>query len=157
MGMPRTRKADVPTAAPFVPPSRNLGVLKTASQGCRGCDLWKLGTQTVFGEGKPRAKVMFVGEQPGDREDLAGKPFVGPAGKLLDRALDEAGIDRNEVYVTNAVKHFKWTERGKRRIHQRPNGTEIRACGFWLEAELGVVRPRLVVLLGAVAGEAMFG
>ena len=101
--------------------------------------------------------ITLVGEQPGDQEDKQGHPFVGPAGRILDRALDKAGIDRDDVYVTNAVKHFKWTERGKRRIHQRPNGTEIRACGFWLEAELGAVRPRLVVLLGAVAGEAMFG
>jgi uracil-DNA glycosylase len=112
----------------------------------------------VFGEGRTGVSIALVGEQPGDQEDKQGHPFVGPAGRILDRALDEAGIDRDDVYVTNAVKHFKWTERGKRRIHQRPNGTEIRACGFWLEAELGAVRPRLVVLLlGAVAGQAMFG
>jgi uracil-DNA glycosylase family protein len=155
--MPRTSKGDVPTAAPFVPPSRNLGVLKSASQGCRGCDLWKLGTQTVFGEGKPRAKVMFVGEQPGDREDLAGKPFVGPAGKLLDRALEEAGIDRNEVYVTNAVKHFKWEPRGKRRIHKKPNAIEIHACRPWLDAELDVVKPEVIVCLGATAAQSLLG
>jgi DNA polymerase len=111
----------------------------------------------VFGEGRTGVPITLVGEQPGDQEDKQGHPFVGPAGRILDRALDEAGIDRADVYVTNAVKHFKWTERGKRRIHQRPNSTEIRACGFWLEAELGAVRPRLVVLLGAVAREAMFG
>jgi DNA polymerase len=111
----------------------------------------------VFGEGRTGVSIALVGEQPGDQEDKQGHPFAGPAGRILDRALDEADIDRADVYVTNAVKHFKWTERGKRRIHQRPNGTEIRACGVWLEAELGVVRPRLVVLLGAVAGEAVFG
>src|SRR3954452_4485466 len=155
--MPRKSKGDVPTAAPFVPPSGNLGVLKSASQGCRGCDLWKLGTQTVFGEGKPRAKVMFVGEQPGDREDLAGKPFVGPAGKLLDRALEEAGIDRNEVYVTNAVKHFKWEPKGKRRIHKKPNAREIAACRPWLDAELDLLKPEVVVCLGATAAQALIG
>jgi DNA polymerase len=111
----------------------------------------------VFGEGRTGASIVLLGEQPGDQEDKQGHPFVGPAGRVLDRALDEAGIDRSGVYVTNAVKHFKWTERGKRRIHQRPSGSEIRACGYWLEAELGAVRPRLVVLLGAVAGEAIFG
>jgi DNA polymerase len=114
-------------------------------------------TQTVFGEGRASASIALVGEQPGDQEDKQGHPFVGPAGRILDRALDEAGISRDDVYVTNAVKHFKWTGRGKRRIHQRPNGSEIRACRFWLDAELDKVRPRLVVLLGAVAGEAMFG
>jgi DNA polymerase len=114
-------------------------------------------TQTVFGEGRVSASIALVGEQPGDQEDKQGHPFVGPAGRILGRALDEAGISRDDVYVTNAVKHFKWTGRGKRRIHQRPNGSEIRACRFWLDGELGAVRPRLVVLLGAVAGEAMFG
>jgi uracil-DNA glycosylase family protein len=131
--------------------------LRDEAAQCTRCDLYRRATQTVFGEGRTGVSIMLVGEQPGDQEDKQGHPFVGPAGRILDRALDEAGMDRDDVYVTNAVKHFKWTERGKRRIHQRPNGTEIRACGFWLEAELSAVRPRLVVLLGAVAGEAMFG
>src|SRR3954465_1255213 len=155
--MPRKSRADVPTAAPFVPPSRELRVLAKASQSCRGCDLYKLGTQTVFGEGHSRAKVMFVGEQPGDREDLAGKPFVGPAGKLLDRALEEAGIDRGDVYVTNAVKHFKWEPRGKRRIHKKPNAIEIHACRPWLDAELEAVKPEAIVCLGATAAQALLG
>lgn len=124
---------------------------------CTRCDLYARATQTVFGEGPPGAPIALVGEQPGDQEDKQGHPFVGPAGRILDRALDDSGITRADVYLTNAVKHFKWTERGKRRIHQRPNGTEIRACRFWLEAELAVVKPRVVVLLGAVAGEAVFG
>jgi len=134
-----------------------LQEIRDNATSCTRCDLYQRATQTVFGEGKANAAVALVGEQPGDQEDKQGHPFVGPAGRVLDRALAEAGIDRADVYVTNAVKHFKWTERGKRRIHQRPNGTEIRACGYWLDAELGVVRPRLVVLLGAVAGEAVFG
>jgi DNA polymerase len=134
-----------------------LQELKDDAASCTRCDLYQRATQTVFGEGRAGASIMLLGEQPGDQEDKQGHPFVGPAGRILDRALDEAGIDRSGVYVTNAVKHFKWTERGKRRIHQRPNGSEIRACGYWLDAELGAVRPRLVVLLGAVAGEAMFG
>ena len=124
---------------------------------CTRCDLYARATQTVFGEGPPGAPIALVGEQPGDQEDKQGHPFVGPAGRILDRALDDSGITRADVYLTNAVKHFKWTGRGKRRIHQRPNGTEIRACRFWLEAELAVVKPRVVVLLGAVAGEAVFG
>ncbi len=124
---------------------------------CTRCDLYARATQTVFGEGPPGAPIALVGEQPGDQEDKQGHPFVGPAGRILDRALDDSGITRADVYLTNAVKHFKWTERGKRRIHQRPNGTEIRACRFWLEAEFAVVKPRVVVLLGAVAGEAVFG
>jgi uracil-DNA glycosylase family protein len=131
--------------------------LRDEAAQCTRCDLYRRATQTVFGEGRTGVSITLVGEQPGDQEDKQGHPFVGPAGRILDRALDEAGIDRADVYVTNAVKHFKWTERGKRRIHQRPNGSEIRACGFWLEAELGVVRPRLVELLGAVAGESFFG
>jgi len=135
----------------------NWQELREEAARCTRCDLYQRATQTVFGEGKAGASIMLLGEQPGDQEDKQGHPFVGPAGRILDRALDEAGIDRADVYVTNAVKHFKWTERGKRRIHQRPNGSEIRACGYWLDAELGVVLPRLVVLLGAVAGEAMFG
>jgi DNA polymerase len=131
--------------------------LRDEAARCTRCDLYQRATQTVFGEGRTRASIALVGEQPGDQEDKQGHPFVGPAGRVLDRAMGEAGLDRDGVYLTNAVKHFKWTERGKRRIHQRPNGTEIRACQFWLEAELGVVRPRAVLLLGAVAGEAMFG
>ena len=134
-----------------------LPELARSAASCTRCDLYQRATATVFGEGRADASMVLVGEQPGDQEDKKGRPFVGPAGRILDRALDEAGISRSDVYLTNAVKHFKWTERGRRRIHQRPNGTEIRACGFWLDAELGVIRPRLVVLLGAVAGEAVFG
>jgi DNA polymerase len=119
--------------------------------------LWKKGTQTVFGDGSDKATVVFVGEQPGNEEDLAGKPFVGPAGKLLDRALAEAGIDRNKTYVTNAVKHFKWEPVGKRRIHKKPNGREIAACRPWLEAELAVLKPKILVCLGATAAQALFG
>jgi uracil-DNA glycosylase len=131
--------------------------LAESAASCTRCDLYKRATATVFGEGKTDAAMVLLGEEPGDQEDKQGRPFVGPAGRVLDRALNDAGIDRAEVYLTNAVKHFKWTERGKRRIHQRPNRTEIKACGFWLDAELGVIRPRLLVLLGAVAGEAVFG
>ena len=131
--------------------------LRDEAASCTRCDLYQRATQTVFGEGRTGASMALIGEQPGDQEDKRGHPFVGPAGRILDRALDEAGINRDDVYVTNAVKHFKWTERGKRRIHQRPSGSEIRACRFWLDGELGAVRPALVVLLGAVAGEAMFG
>jgi DNA polymerase len=131
--------------------------LAESAASCTRCDLYERATATVFGEGKAAAAMVLVGEAPGDQEDKQGRPFVGPAGRVLDRALDEAGIDRADVYLTNAVKHFKWTERGKRRIHQRPNRTEIKACGFWLDAELGVIRPRLLVLLGAVAGEAVLG
>jgi DNA polymerase len=134
-----------------------LRELRDDAASCTQCDLYQRATQTVFGEGRAAASIVLIGEQPGDQEDRQGHPFVGPAGRILDRALEEAGISRADVYVTNAVKHFKWTERGKRRIHQRPNGSEIRACAFWLDAELGVVRPRLVVLLGAVAGEALYG
>ncbi len=131
--------------------------LADSAASCTRCELYKRATATVFGEGKKTAAMVLVGEQPGDQEDKQGRPFVGPAGRVLDRALDDAGIDRADVYLTNAVKHFRWTERGKRRIHQRPNGTQIKACGFWLDAELKLVRPRLLVLLGAVAGEAVFG
>jgi uracil-DNA glycosylase len=134
-----------------------LQEIRDDATACTRCDLHERATQTVFGEGRTSAAIALVGEQPGDQEDKQGHPFVGPAGRVLDRALDEAGIGRGDVYLTNAVKHFKWTERGKRRIHQRPNSSEIKACGFWLDAELGVVRPRLVVLLGAVPGQAMFG
>jgi len=134
-----------------------LSELREEAARCRACDLWRNATQTVFGEGPPTAGVMFVGEQPGDKEDLAGHPFVGPAGRVFDEALEEAGIERDTVYVTNAVKHFKWKARGKRRIHDKPNAAEIAACRQWLDAELRVVRPRVVVPLGATAAQAMLG
>jgi uracil-DNA glycosylase len=145
------------SAAPLVPPNPTLPKLREAAAGCKACDLWKTGTQTVFGEGRKAAEVMLVGEQPGDREDTEGRPFVGPAGRLLDEALDEAGIDRELAYVTNAVKHFKWTPRGKRRIHQKPNWSEIAACRPWLDAELAVVKPRVLVPMGATAAQALLG
>ncbi|HLG70862.1 MAG TPA: UdgX family uracil-DNA binding protein [Chloroflexota bacterium] len=146
------------TAEPFLPDGQtSLPALRDASKACRGCDLYERGTQTVFGEGTDQAEVMLVGEQPGDSEDRQGRPFVGPAGQLLDRALVEAGIDRQKVYVTNAVKHFKWEPRGKRRIHQKPNAREIQACKPWLEAEISSVRPRVIVALGATAAQALFG
>jgi uracil-DNA glycosylase family protein len=135
----------------------SLDELREASKTCKACDLWKLGTQTVFGEGLPTAKIMLVGEQPGNQEDLEGKPFVGPAGKLLDAALEEAGIDRKKVYVTNAVKHFKWEPRGKRRIHKKPNAAEITACRPWLDAEIAALRPKIIVCLGATAAQALLG
>jgi len=140
-----------------VPDSTDLGKVEAASKRCRACPLYLRGTQTVFGEGPKRAPMMLIGEQPGDQEDLAGKPFVGPAGKIMNRALEEAGIDRKQVYVTNAVKHFKWEPRGKRRIHKKPNSREIAACRPWLEAELNLVRPKLVVCLGATAAQTIFG
>jgi len=136
---------------------QDLPALREAAAACRACDLYKTGTQTVFGEGPEHAQVMFVGEQPGDREDIEGKPFVGPAGRVLDEALKEAGIDRSRVYVTNAVKHFKWTPRGKRRLHQKPNAAEINACRPWLDAEIAVLKPHLLVLLGATAAQALLG
>ncbi|HEY8133546.1 MAG TPA: UdgX family uracil-DNA binding protein [Thermoanaerobaculia bacterium] len=145
------------TAAPLVPPRPTLNKLKLAAAGCKACDLWKTGTQTVFGEGKPTSTVMFIGEQPGNQEDLQGKPFVGPAGNLLDKALAEAGIDRSKVYVTNVVKHFKWEPRGKRRIHKKPNAVEINACRPWLEAEIRVVQPRVIICLGSTAAQAILG
>lgn len=145
------------SAANFLPAELSLPALREAAAGCRGCDLWQLGTRTVFGEGPESAEVMFVGEQPGDQEDRVGKPFVGPAGRLLDKALAEAGIDRSTTYMTNAVKHFKWQERGKRRIHQKPSWAEITACRPWLEAELAVVHPRVLVLLGASAAQSLLG
>jgi uracil-DNA glycosylase len=150
-------KRDVPTAAPFVPANPTIPKLQIASQGCKGCDLWKRGTQTVFGDGARHASVLFIGEQPGDKEDIEGKPFVGPAGNLLNKALDAAGIDRTQIYVTNAVKHFKWEPRGKRRIHKKPNAMEIAACRPWLDAEIEVVKPRVVVCLGATAAQALLG
>jgi uracil-DNA glycosylase family protein len=145
------------SAAEFLPASITLPALRAAAAGCRGCDLWRCGTQTVFGEGTQRARIMLVGEQPGDKEDLAGRPFVGPAGKLLDEALEEAGIDRGDAYVTNAVKHFKWEPRGPRRIHAKPNAREVAACRPWLDAELAAVRPEVLVLLGATAAQALLG
>jgi uracil-DNA glycosylase len=136
---------------------KSLDQLREEAAGCRACDLWKTGTQTVFGEGAARAGVMLVGEQPGDREDVEGRPFVGPAGRLLDSALEQAGIDRNRVYITNVVKHFKWRPRGKRRIHQKPNAEEIAACRPWLDGELEAVKPRVLVCLGATAAQALLG
>ena len=145
------------SAAAYVPERPTLPRLKEAAAGCRGCHLWENATQTVFGEGARAADVMLVGEQPGDQEDLAGKPFVGPAGRILDQALEEAGIDRRQAYVTNVVKHFKWQPRGKRRIHQKPNWAEMAACRPWLEAELEVVEPDVLVCLGATAAQALLG
>ncbi len=142
----------------LAPTANTIAQLREAAAGCRACDLWKTATQTVFGEGPSKATIMFVGEQPGDREDRAGHPFVGPAGKLLDEALALAGIARTEIYVTNVVKHFKWSgERGKRRIHKKPRSVEIRACGPWLEAELRIVKPRVLVCLGASAAQSLLG
>jgi uracil-DNA glycosylase len=137
--------------------SRSLDELRADAADCRACDLWKTGTQTVFGEGSAKAEIVFVGEQPGDKEDLAGRPFVGPAGRVLDEGLEAAGIDRSLAYVTNAVKHFKWVARGKRRIHQKPNAAEMAACRPWLEAELAVVRPKVLVALGATAAQSLLG
>jgi uracil-DNA glycosylase len=145
------------SAALFLPQEMTLPALRESAAGCKGCHLWQLGTRTVFGEGPKSAPVMLVGEQPGDQEDRAGKPFVGPAGRLLDKALAEAGIDRSATYLTNAVKHFKWQARGKRRIHQKPAWAEITACRPWLEAELAVVQPRVLVLLGATAAQSLLG
>ena len=144
-------------ATPFLPDRRTLSALREAATGCRGCHLWRGATQTVFGEGLKRARVMFVGEQPGDKEDLAGKPFVGPAGRELDKGLEAAGIARDEAYVTNVVKHFKFEERGRRRIHQTPKRFEIDACKPWLDEELRVVKPEALVLLGATAAKALMG
>ena len=148
---------DGDTAAALIPPKPTLRKVAEAAKGCRACDLWRSGTQTVFGEGRAKAELMLVGEQPGDQEDLAGRPFVGPAGQLLDRALEEAGIDRELAYVTNVVKHFKWRPRGKRRIHQKPNAAEIAACRPWLDAELALIRPEVLVCLGATAAQALLG
>jgi uracil-DNA glycosylase family protein len=145
------------SGADFMPARRTLPALRGAAAVCRGCDLWKHGTQTVFGEGTADARVMMVGEQPGHDEDLAGRPFVGPAGRLLDRALAASGIARADVYVTNVVKHFKWEPRGTRRIHAKPNQTEIAACLPWLQAELDLVKPDVVVCLGATAAQALLG
>jgi DNA polymerase len=144
-------------ASDLIPPRPTLSKLRTAAADCRACQLWQRGTQTVFGDGAPTARLLFVGEQPGDAEDLAGHPFVGPAGKLLDRALEDAGIDRATVYVTNVVKHFKWEPRGKRRIHKKPSASEIAACRPWLDAEIELVKPRALVCLGATAAQALLG
>ena len=150
-------RAEIQTAAPLIPSRPTLNKLREAAAGCTACDLYKLGTQTVFGEGKASSLIMFIGEQPGDKEDLAGRPFVGHAGALLDQSLEEAGIDRAKVYVTNVVKHFKWEPRGKRRIHKKPNAVEITACRPWLEAELRVVQPRAIICLGSTAAQAIIG
>jgi DNA polymerase len=150
-------RAATGSAADFLPERLTLPALREAAGSCRGCHLWQVGTQTVFGEGARDAAAVFVGEQPGDQEDRAGRPFVGPAGRVFDEALEAAGIDRTSVYVTNAVKHFKWQARGKRRIHQKPNWTEMTACRPWLEAELAVVKPRVLVLLGATAAQSLLG
>jgi len=145
------------SARSFLPAQLSMAQLRESAAGCTGCDLYKHATQTVFGEGAARASIMFVGEQPGDQEDLAGRPFVGPAGKILDKALAEAGIVRRDLYVTNAVKHFKWEPQGKRRKHKKPSATEIAACRPWLEAEIEVVKPRVIVCLGVTAAQAVFG
>ena len=152
--MPRP---DWPTAAPFVPPTTDLAALRDAAAQCRGCPLWEPATQVVFGRGEATARLLLLGEQPGDVEDQKGLPFVGPAGRLLVQALDEAGVDRSDVYITNAVKHFKFVAKGKRRIHATPDRWEAEACRPWLQAELAAVRPELVVLLGATAAKAVFG
>ena len=148
-------KRPIHSAAELIPDRPTLANVRASATECRACPLWKLGTQTVFGEGTRQARLMLVGEQPGNEEDLAGHPFVGPAGKLLDRALADAGIDRASVYVTNVVKHFKWEPRGKRRIHKKPNGGQIAACRPWLDVEIELVKPRVIVCLGATAAQAL--
>ncbi len=147
----------IETAAPLIPPRPTINKLRDAAAECKACDLWKTGTQTVFGEGKQSSLIMFIGEQPGDKEDLSGRPFVGPAGALLDKSLEAAGIDRSKVYVTNVVKHFKWEPRGKRRIHKKPNGVEITACRPWLQSEIRVIKPRAIICLGSTAAQAVIG
>lgn len=151
------RMSDFPTAEAFLPRTITLPALKESARGCEGCPLHKTGTQTVFGDGPVDALAMLIGEQPGDQEDRAGKPFVGPAGKLLDEALEEAGVDRGRVYVTNAVKHFKWEPRGKRRVHAKPTSREMAACKPWLMAEIQVVQPKAIVCLGATAAQDLMG
>jgi uracil-DNA glycosylase family protein len=153
----QTKETESGSAAEFVPDSRSLRTLSKAADGCRGCPLWRDATQTVFGTGSRKARLMLVGEQPGDREDIEGEPFVGPAGGLLARALEGAEIDRGEVYLTNAVKHFKWRPSGKRRLHQRPRAGEVTACRPWLEAELDAIRPQALLALGATAAKALYG
>src|SRR4051812_30297286 len=155
--MAKSNKKDAISAAEFLPDEKTLPTLTEAAEDCRGCDLYKNATQTVFGQGPAKASVVFVGEQPGDQEDRQGHPFVGPAGRLLDRALEEAQIERDEVYVTNAVKHFKWIWRGKRRLHQKPSVRQVIACKPWLEAEIAVLGPRLVVCLGSTAAQSVLG
>jgi uracil-DNA glycosylase family protein len=155
--MAEARKASTGTAADFFPTRLSLRSLTGAAAGCKACELWKRGTQTVFGEGARSSRLMLVGEQPGDEEDLAGRPFVGPAGRLLARALDAAGIDRGAAYVTNVVKNFQWAATGRRRLHAKPNAREIGACLPWLEAEIELVRPRVLVCLGATAAQALLG
>jgi uracil-DNA glycosylase family protein len=150
------RKTGQP-AEKLIPEKPTLPLLRAAAAGCRACDLWHRGTQTVFGAGPRRSEVLFVGEQPGNEEDLKGKPFVGPAGRLFDEALAAAGIDRSRVYVTNVVKHFKWEPRGKRRIHKKPNAQEIAACRPWLEAEIALIKPKVIVALGATAAQSLLG
>ena len=149
--------AEYPTAEAFLPARITLNTLESAAKGCKGCPLYKIGTQTVFGDGPKDARLMFIGEQPGDQEDRAGHPFVGPAGKVFDDALHEVGIEREEVYVTNAVKHFKWEPRGTRRIHSKPSAREVQACKPWLTAEMQVLKPEMVVCLGATAAQALMG
>ena len=154
----RTRHANVGDPVPsLIPVHPTLESVRSAAAECKACDLYERATQTVFGEGPPRAQIMMVGEQPGDAEDIAGHPFVGPAGRVLDKALEEAGIDRGVVYVTNVVKHFKWVPRGKRRIHAKPDAAEIAACRPWLETEIALVKPRILVCLGATAAQALLG
>jgi DNA polymerase len=153
----RRAKQPAGSAAELIPDRPTIASVRDAAKDCQACDLYKRGTQTVFGEGGRKAELMLVGEQPGDAEDLAGRPFVGPAGRELDRALEEAGIDRSTVYVTNVVKHFKWEPRGKRRIHKKPNAAEISACRPWLDTEIELVKPRVIVCLGATAAQALLG
>ncbi|HEU5235953.1 MAG TPA: UdgX family uracil-DNA binding protein [Pyrinomonadaceae bacterium] len=152
-----TKDKSETSAKDFFPDRKSIKAFREAAADCQACDLWERGTQTVFGDGARQAKVIFVGEQPGNEEDLSGKPFVGPAGRLLDDALIEAGIDRTQTYVTNVVKHFKWEPRGKRRIHKKPNATEIAACRPWVEAEIDLVKPKVIVCLGATAAQALLG
>ncbi len=154
--MPRNSKLTAP-ASPMLPLYSSLDAARSAATDCRACDLWKQATQTVFGEGAAHARVVLVGEQPGDKEDLTGQPFVGPAGAVLDKALAEAGIDRRTTYVTNAVKHFKWEPRGKRRIHKKPNSVEVAACRAWLDTEIELIKPEVIVCLGATAAQALLG
>jgi len=155
--MPKPPSKPTRSAADLIPDRPTIDKVRSASKDCRACELWRRATQTVFGEGTKNAELMLVGEQPGNDEDLSGHPFVGPAGRLLDRALEEAGIDRAVVYVTNVVKHFKWEPRGKRRIHKKPSAGEIAACRPWLETEIALVKPRAIVCLGATAAQALLG